>query len=85
MSDLIVLCPNPFRDTGLELTLQAKALLETNGYRTEICPVFGADDPEAIPAEVKISDWAAVSNEAATARCSMRQDILTIPTYLCSA
>lgn len=64
MSDLIVLCPNPFRDTGLELTLQAKALLETNGYRTEICPVFGADDPEAIPAEVKISDWAAVSNEA---------------------
>lgn len=39
MSDLIVLCPNPFRDTGLELTLQAKALLETNGYRTEICPV----------------------------------------------
>ena len=64
MSDLIVLCPNPFRDTGLELTLKAKALLETNGYRTEICPVFGADDPEAIPAEVKISDWAAVSNEA---------------------
>ena len=53
MSDLIVLCPNPFRDTGLELTLQAKALLETNGYRTEICPVFGADDPEAIPAEDK--------------------------------
>ena len=48
MSDLIVLCPNPFRDTGLELTLKAKALLETNGYRTEICPVFGADDPKTM-------------------------------------
>ena len=65
MTDLIVLCPNPFRDTGLELTLKAKSLLETNGYRTEICPVFGADDPDAIPQNIRISDWNSVSGDAA--------------------
>ncbi len=65
MTDLIVLCPNPFRDTGLELTLKAKSLLEANGYRTEICPVFGADDPDAIPQNIRISDWNSVSGDAA--------------------
>ncbi len=64
MSKLIVLCPNPFRDTGLELTLRAKKLLEDNGYETRICPVFGANDKKAIPHGVTITPWSEVSSEA---------------------
>ena len=44
MSELIVLCPNPYRDCGLELTKKAKQLLKSGGYEVAICPVFGAHD-----------------------------------------
>lgn len=60
MSDLIALCPNPFRDINLELTKTATDILSSQGYETVICPVFGANDPEAIPSDIKISDWDAV-------------------------
>ena len=64
MSELIVLCPNPFRDNKLELTLKAKSLLLANGYRVKICPVFGANDPEAIPPDVEITSWNDLHEEA---------------------
>ncbi|MDO4815377.1 MAG: NAD(+)/NADH kinase [Bacillota bacterium] len=57
MSDLIALCPNPFRDINLELTKNAMRILSSQGYETVICPVFGSDDRDAIPRDVKISDW----------------------------
>lgn len=64
MSELIVLCPNPFRDTNLELTLKAKKLLLDNGFDVKICPVFGADDKDAIPAGVEITPWSDISDDA---------------------
>ena len=64
MSDLIVLCPNPFRDCGLQLTLKAKKMLEDKGFRTAVCPVFGADDKDAIPAGIKLAEWSEVSASA---------------------
>ena len=64
MAKLIVLCPNPFRDSDLELTLKAKKLLLDNGYEVKICPVFGADDPEAIPRDVEVTPWSEVSEKA---------------------
>jgi len=46
---MIAICPNPFRDTGLEISLKIKQLLESNGYSTVICPVFGDNSDEIIP------------------------------------
>lgn len=57
MSQLVVLCPNPYRDIGLELTKKAEKLLINAGYKVKICPVFGANDAEAIPADVITCDW----------------------------
>jgi len=62
--ELIVLCPNPFRDTELALTLKAKKLLEDQGYMTAVCPVFGLNEKGAIPEAVEISPWDAVASEA---------------------
>lgn len=64
MSKLIVLCPNPFRDANLELTLKAKKLLLDNGFDVKICPVFGADDKDAIPEGVEITPWSEISDNA---------------------
>lgn len=61
---LVVLCPNPFRDINLELTIKSKIMLENAGYETAICPVFGADEPDAIPAGIKISAWDDVASTA---------------------
>lgn len=61
---LVVLCPNPFRDINLELTIKARDLLTANGHDTAICPVFGADEPDTIPAGIEISDWNDVSETA---------------------
>ena len=40
---MIAICPNPFRDTGCRLSLNAEELLKQHGYECCICPVF--DDP----------------------------------------
>ncbi len=65
MSKLIVLCPNPYRDCGLKLTKKAKLLLETNGYRTAVCPVFGAHDKSVIPGDVELTAWSRAADSAA--------------------
>ena len=64
MSKLIVLCPNPYRDCGLELTRKAKELLINNGYDVSVCPVFGTDDRSAIPEDISITPWAEVVDKA---------------------
>ena len=65
MSELIVLCPNPYRDCGLELTKKAKQLLKSGGYEVAICPVFGAHDAKVIPDDVVLTAWSAVTERAA--------------------
>lgn len=62
---LIVLCPNPFRDTNLKTTLFARDILMSSGFETAICPVFGREE-QAIPSDVDIIDW-----ETATAKAAM--------------
>lgn len=64
MSKLIVLCPNPYRDCGLELTRKAKELLINNRYDVSVCPVFGTDDRSAIPEDISITPWAEVVDKA---------------------
>ncbi len=50
---MIALCPNPFRDIDLKLTLEVSRLLHEAGYSTVICPVFAEDEPGIIPQGIK--------------------------------
>lgn len=38
----VVLCPNPYRDVNLKITLRAKKLLEDAGIKVLVSPVFSA-------------------------------------------
>ena len=51
---MIALCPNPYRDIELALTLEIRDLLRKNGYETVIFPVFAGKDSNVIPPEVEI-------------------------------
>lgn len=50
---MIAICPNPFRDTGLEITKKAAALLKAEGVDTAVCPVFSEGEPGVIPPDVE--------------------------------
>lgn len=50
---MIAICPNPFRDTGLEVTKKAAALLKAEGVDTVVCPVFSEGEPGVIPPDVE--------------------------------
>lgn len=50
---MIALCPNPFRDLGLKLTLEAQQMLEKAGFRSLICPVYSDDASEVLPKEIE--------------------------------
>ena len=41
---MVAICPNPFRDTDLKISRQAKKMLEERGFRVIICPVFAEED-----------------------------------------
>ncbi len=60
MPELIALCPNPFRDINLELTKKARAILSEEGFETVVCPVFGENDPDAIPDDIDTVGWETV-------------------------
>ncbi len=52
MGKLIVLCPNPYRDTELEITLNLRSLLENAGHETAICPIFDTEEGSVVPEDV---------------------------------
>lgn len=60
----IVLCPNPFRDSGLQMTLMAREILISEGFDVKICPVFGRDEDNALPDDVEVTEWADAVAEA---------------------
>lgn len=62
--NLIVLCPNPFRDTGLQMTLMARDILLSEGFETAVCPVFGREEHGAIPDGIEIISWEDASKYA---------------------
>ncbi len=63
---MIAICPNPFRDTGLQLTLKIRAVLRAAGYDAVVCPVFADDEPDVIPKEIPT-----VRLEDAAGECSL--------------
>ena len=63
---MIAICPNPFRDIGLNITREVKSLLEAEGFETLVCPVFAEDEPEAIPPDIETA-----SLQEYTERCTL--------------
>ena len=64
MSELIALCPNPFRDINLELTRKAQNILHAEGFDTAVCPVFGENDRDAIPQDIETVSWNYIAESA---------------------
>lgn len=50
---MIAICSNPFRDTGLEITKKAAALLKAENVDSVVCPVFSEGEPGVIPPDVE--------------------------------
>ena len=46
---MIAICPNPYRDIELEITLKIKKMLSEEGFECCICPVFADGEDEVIP------------------------------------
>ena len=46
---MIAICPNPYRDSGCELSLKIEALLKSEGYETCLCPIFAEEGNEILP------------------------------------
>ena len=53
MGDRVLLCPNPYRDVDLDVTLYVQDLLEKHGYKTYICPIFDEVEDSAIPENIE--------------------------------
>ena len=53
---MIAICPNPFRDIGLEYTRKTAKLLNDEGFETVICPVFCEEEPDILPEDLICSD-----------------------------
>ena len=51
---MIALCPNPYRDTDLDLTRQCRNLLQAAGFQTVICPIFAEPGEEILPADLPV-------------------------------
>lgn len=63
---MIAICPNPFRDTGLQLTLEIRRMLSAVGHDSVVCSVFADDEPDVIPSEIPM-----VKLEDAAGECSL--------------
>jgi len=60
----IVLCPNPYKDRNLEVTREAKTLLEQAGFEVRICPELLDELPDGIPADIVCSEFSDVIDSA---------------------
>ena len=53
----VILCPNPYKDINLDVTREAKRLLEAAGFAVNICPEVLDELPDAIPADIACSEF----------------------------
>lgn len=61
---MIAICPNPFRDIGLNITRQAVDILRSAGFETAVCPVFAEDEPGIVPADIPVRALADVAPQS---------------------
>lgn len=52
----IVLCPNPYKDAGLAVTREARAMLTGAGHGVRVCPELLEDDPAELPPGLECSE-----------------------------
>jgi NAD+ kinase len=64
MGKLIVLCPNPYRDTELVITSRLQKMLEDAGFSTAVCPIFDSENASVVPETVKKERLMAVISDA---------------------
>ncbi len=63
---MIAVCPNPFRDSGLEITKRVTEILRREGSETVVCPVFADQAPGELPGGLEIR-----SLKSAAAGCDL--------------
>ncbi len=56
MKKKVILCPNPYKDCNLSVTLEAKDILEHAGVETVVCPEFLDEQPAGIPSDIRCTD-----------------------------
>ncbi len=49
---MIAICPNPYRDAGLEYTKRAMGLLSKEGFDCVVCPVFAEEGEDILPRDL---------------------------------
>ncbi len=60
---MIAICPNPYRDAGLQYTRRAMALLAADGKECAVCPVFADDGDEVLPKDFVYRDIASLGED----------------------
>ena len=60
---MIAICPNPFRDKGLELSRKVSSLLTENGFESCYCPIFAEDGDEILPQELTVRPLSEVADQ----------------------
>ena len=64
---MVAICPNPFRDNDLIICRQIKALLESEGFETAVCPVFAEPgESDKLPDDIEYCHFADIED-----RCSL--------------
>ncbi|MBQ7895204.1 MAG: NAD(+)/NADH kinase [Oscillospiraceae bacterium] len=65
---MIAICPNPFRDKDLNLSRQAKAILDEEGFETAICPVFAEPGKnDVLPGDLEYSSFSEIEKNCTLA------------------
>ena len=66
---LAALCPNPFRDVGLEQTRRAQQLLQAHGVETAVCPIYDEDASGVLPEGLRYETLQSVAARARLLVC----------------
>lgn len=56
MNRRVILCPNPTKDDRLEISRQAKTMLERAGFEVCVCPEFVDGRPDDLPADLPLRE-----------------------------
>lgn len=65
MKKKVILCPNPYKDHGLQTTREAKELLESAGFEVRVSPEYLGDPESSLPADMESCELADVIEGAA--------------------
>lgn len=60
---MIAICPNPYRDADLIYTRRAMQILEKEGVRCVVCPVFAEEDDSILPRDLNYCSIASLDED----------------------